>query len=696
GTPAALEEARRYARAEARASGRWGDWAWNRLESVAEVLLGDRQSETLLLAPDGEHALDDLLTMEMRAWLNLKLDRKGEAAAQRSREAFAQSGYAWAAREIEAAIAILTSSASGAPFASTLAAALASQAQWRRALAAIAALSDAERSAAPETRLAWMIKTELSHGRIAVEPWEQKRGPRGWSKGKQAALSRLAKSDRLAARDAQVCRALRRLSGNFYEIDIDRALPALVGHPLVFFDDDFATPVELVAAEPQLAIRRTKNGVRVTVPQDLRETLVHRKQAEYLYESRAEKKTDPCVLVRETATRARVIRVTAAHRRVAELIGAGLEVPAEGADELNHAVESLTSFFAVHSDIEAGVPEIAGDPMIRAELAPAGEGLRLRLAVRPFGEQGPRHAPGEGGARLIAEVAGERRAAARDLVDERRRADDVLEALPMLGDDSGAFEWRIDDPEDCLALVEALQSLGDTLRVEWPAGAKFHVTRPYGAADLKLAIRASRDWFVASGGLQLDDGMVLDMARLIEFARKSRGRYLPLGEGGFVALTEELKRRIEELAGTGEVAEQGLRVHPLAAQAINEIAAGATIESDGEWCVRLDRIRESETLEPEVPSTLQAELRPYQYEGYRWLARLAHWGAGACLADDMGLGKTVQALACLLKRAPEGAALVIAPTSVCQNWIDEARRFTPTLRCHLFGAGDRQRLVAEA
>jgi hypothetical protein len=27
-----------------------------------------------------------------------------------------------------------------------------------------------------------------------------------------------------------------------------------------------------------------------------------------------------------------------------------------------------------------------------------------------------------------------------------------------------------------------------------------------------------------------------------------------------------------------------------------------------------------------------------------WLARLAGWGLGACLADDMGLGKTVQAL----------------------------------------------------
>jgi len=77
---------------------------------------------------------------------------------------------------------------------------------------------------------------------------------------------------------------------------------------------------------------------------------------------------------------------------------------------------------------------------------------------------------------------------------------------------------------------------------------------------------------------------------------------------------------------------------------------------------------------------LQAELRDYQLEGYEWLARLAHWGVGACLADDMGLGKTVQALALMLARAPQGPTLVIAPTSVCMNWIAEAEKFAPTLK----------------
>jgi SNF2 family DNA or RNA helicase len=68
---------------------------------------------------------------------------------------------------------------------------------------------------------------------------------------------------------------------------------------------------------------------------------------------------------------------------------------------------------------------------------------------------------------------------------------------------------------------------------------------------------------------------------------------------------------------------------------------------------------------------------------------MAHWGVGACLADDMGLGKTLQALAVLLERAARGPALVVAPTSVCFNWVRETGRFCPGLRPVLFREGDR-------
>lgn len=89
-----------------------------------------------------------------------------------------------------------------------------------------------------------------------------------------------------------------------------------------------------------------------------------------------------------------------------------------------------------------------------------------------------------------------------------------------------------------------------------------------------------------------------------------------------------------------------------------------------------------------LPRWLDAELRPYQREGYNWLAFLWRHRLGGVLADDMGLGKTLQALA-LMASAVEGAVeggqeprprfLVVAPTSVVPNWLAEAARFTPGL-----------------
>ncbi|NER00537.1 MAG: DEAD/DEAH box helicase, partial [Cyanothece sp. SIO2G6] len=117
------------------------------------------------------------------------------------------------------------------------------------------------------------------------------------------------------------------------------------------------------------------------------------------------------------------------------------------------------------------------------------------------------------------------------------------------------------------------------------------------------------------------------------------------------------------------------------------------VKADKHWKQAVKKIREMETFEPELPSTLQADLRDYQQEGFEWMSRLAYWGVGACLADDMGLGKTLQALSVMLTRAPEGPSLIIAPTSVGMNWISEAQKFSPTLNPIQLGSGDRQTLL---
>ncbi len=93
-----------------------------------------------------------------------------------------------------------------------------------------------------------------------------------------------------------------------------------------------------------------------------------------------------------------------------------------------------------------------------------------------------------------------------------------------------------------------------------------------------------------------------------------------------------------------------------------------------------------------IPASVQAELRPYQKDGFDYLCHLTQIRLGGVLADDMGLGKTLQTL-CWMgwlqernKKNPK-PSLVICPASVLHNWRREAERFTPNLKVLVLESG---------
>lgn len=83
-----------------------------------------------------------------------------------------------------------------------------------------------------------------------------------------------------------------------------------------------------------------------------------------------------------------------------------------------------------------------------------------------------------------------------------------------------------------------------------------------------------------------------------------------------------------------------------------------------------------------VPKALNAELRPYQKEGFKWINEITDLGFGGVLADDMGLGKTIQIIAFLLSQK-KSKSIVVVPTSVIYNWMDEFEKFAPSIRVGL-------------
>lgn len=83
-----------------------------------------------------------------------------------------------------------------------------------------------------------------------------------------------------------------------------------------------------------------------------------------------------------------------------------------------------------------------------------------------------------------------------------------------------------------------------------------------------------------------------------------------------------------------------------------------------------------------VPKALNAELRPYQKDGFKWINEITDLGFGGVLADDMGLGKTLQIIAFLLSQK-KSKSIVVVPTSVIYNWMDEFEKFAPSIRIGL-------------
>ncbi len=196
------------------------------------------------------------------------------------------------------------------------------------------------------------------------------------------------------------------------------------------------------------------------------------------------------------------------------------------------------------------------------------------------------------------------------------------------------------------------------------------------------------DWFDLGVAVSVD-GEEIPFDQL--FVALADGRsHLVLASGLYFSLErpelETLRRLIEEARTLADRASDRLRVSVYQAGLWEELLALGVVETQSErWAGAVKGLLEIRDLAPPpVPAGFEADLRPYQRDGFQWLAFLWQHRLGGILADDMGLGKTIQALAMVCHaqetaRLP-GPFLVVAPTSVVGNWAHEAGRFAPGLK----------------
>jgi superfamily II DNA or RNA helicase len=321
--------------------------------------------------------------------------------------------------------------------------------------------------------------------------------------------------------------------------------------------------------------------------------------------------------------------------------------------------------------------------------------LELEPFVRPS-DGAPLYPPGVGPRDVMLARDGKRCYVRRDFDREQALVIAALARLPLDSAEQGPPGcYRLGDPEAALAVVAAVQSPPPGVVAEWIDG-RARVVPSGGVEQLRVQIDHKRDWFGIVGELKVEHGRI-ELALLLDAARRQQ-RFVRVDSHRWVELEGALKKRLTELADRSWEANGGVvELSIAAAPAIRALADdGAQVAQAPAWQKLAENLDTAIKLKPRPPPTLHGILRPYQREGYAWLARLAAWGAGACLADDMGLGKTIQAIALLCDRAKLGPALVLAPTSVALNWVDELRRFAPSLNPIVYGeAADRAGTLAK-
>ena len=458
------------------------------------------------------------------------------------------------------------------------------------------------------------------------------------------------------------------------EQDVLRALPLLIDHPRVFLGGRGGPALTMRRAALTLGVEHRLDGGlvmnprlggRSVRPDELRRLADHdvpRAPAPLLDASSA-----TCVLVELGPAATALLRIL--HDR-------GLDYAPDAATPLLERLPRIERAIPVELASALRGEQIPVRDELRVRLEPSG-GLAVAVRLRPL-QGGPIVLPGEGAEVLFGEVDGRRAHVVRDLGDEARRTRELAVSLGLTSvHRSGPASWFVEDEDTVAGVVEGLRDREDVL-AEWTGPRKLRVSRVDALSDLKLTVRELDGWFSLDGRFEVDGGS-MTLAEVLLALEQGR-RFVRLDGDGWAALSDTVRDELLE-ATAGVLARRGEQVlSPLHAARVERLVAhGVQIDAPDGWRYLARRVEAAAGSAPRIPDGLRAELRPYQASGYRWAARLAEWAPGAVLADDMGLGKTVQAVALLLDRRDDGPSLVVAPTSVCFNWLRELERFAPDL-----------------
>ncbi|SDI04335.1 DEAD/DEAH box helicase [Mucilaginibacter sp. P19] len=242
-----------------------------------------------------------------------------------------------------------------------------------------------------------------------------------------------------------------------------------------------------------------------------------------------------------------------------------------------------------------------------------------------------------------------------------------------------------EDDDRSFSVFEWLNQHHDQLieqgfELEQPEGQKRYV---FGSSKIELVVTENNDWFDINAMVSFGPYRIPFIQLKNHILNHKKEFTLPSGE--IAVIPEQWFSQYGNLLHFTEGSNDlKLRRHHIGL--VTDLAEGEMASVT--MTRKLQKLTNFDELEDApMPVNFEGNLRPYQKAGYNWFHFLKQYHFGGCLADDMGLGKTIQTLSLLQKHKEDteeaggkATSLVIMPTSLIYNWLNEARKFAPQLK----------------
>ncbi len=202
---------------------------------------------------------------------------------------------------------------------------------------------------------------------------------------------------------------------------------------------------------------------------------------------------------------------------------------------------------------------------------------------------------------------------------------------------------------------------------------------------IDFKVSSGIDWFDIKAEIQFGEESI--SLKEVQKALVRKEKFVRLSDGKKGLLPEQWIKKYATLFKMGNIKSGNLRVSKVHFSLVDELYD--QINEDDillELRQKKEKLKSFDEIKQVIlPESVNADLRPYQKEGFNWFNFLDEFGWGGCLADDMGLGKTLQVLtflSALKKKHGQTVNLVVVPTSLIFNWEAEVNKFCTDLTIH--------------